>query len=53
MDAGCGTGGVGLWLTRALSVHLAGLDLSAAAVQHATARANAGLHRPDTPRAAA
>ncbi|TLS45009.1 class I SAM-dependent methyltransferase [Streptomyces montanus] len=41
VDAGCGTGGVGLWLARALSVHLAGLDLSAAAVQHATARATA------------
>jgi SAM-dependent methyltransferase len=41
VDAGCGTGGVGLWLARALSVHLAGIDLSAAAIQHATARATA------------
>jgi ubiquinone/menaquinone biosynthesis C-methylase UbiE len=38
VDAGCGTGGVGLWLARALSARLAGVDVSAAAVQHATAR---------------
>ncbi|MFK0112015.1 class I SAM-dependent methyltransferase [Streptomyces sp. NPDC091217] len=38
VDAGCGTGGVGLWLARAVSARLVGLDVSAAAVQHATAR---------------
>ncbi|MDW8803708.1 class I SAM-dependent methyltransferase [Streptomyces scabiei] len=41
VDAGCGTGGVGLWLARALSVRLAGIDLSAAAVGQATARITA------------
>jgi SAM-dependent methyltransferase len=38
VDAGCGTGGVGLWLARALSARLAGVDVSVTAVQHATAR---------------
>ncbi|MFJ3310285.1 class I SAM-dependent methyltransferase [Streptomyces sp. NPDC086549] len=39
VDAGCGTGGVGLWLARALSARLVGIDVSAAALQQATARA--------------
>ncbi|MDX3694773.1 methyltransferase domain-containing protein [Streptomyces europaeiscabiei] len=38
VDAGCGTGGVGLWLARALSVRLAGIDVSAAAIGQATDR---------------
>ncbi|MGW3957093.1 class I SAM-dependent methyltransferase [Streptomyces sp. NPDC004752] len=38
VDAGCGTGGVGLWLARALSVRLVGIDLATAAITQATAR---------------
>ncbi|RKN50087.1 class I SAM-dependent methyltransferase, partial [Streptomyces klenkii] len=38
VDAGCGTGGVGLWLARAMSARLAGLDLSPVAIAHAAAR---------------
>jgi ubiquinone/menaquinone biosynthesis C-methylase UbiE len=38
VDAGCGTGGVGLWLARALAVRLEGFDLSPAAVAQATDR---------------
>ncbi|WP_329140982.1 SAM-dependent methyltransferase [Streptomyces sp. NBC_00670] len=38
-DAGCGTGGVGLWLARALGVRLVGWDVSLAAVRLATGRA--------------
>ncbi|MFG2439697.1 class I SAM-dependent methyltransferase [Streptomyces sp. NPDC048508] len=38
VDARCGTGGVGLWLARALNVHLDGFDLSAVAIKEATAR---------------
>ncbi|MFJ3310478.1 class I SAM-dependent methyltransferase [Streptomyces sp. NPDC086549] len=38
VDAGCGTGGAGLWLARAVSARLVGIDVSAAAIQHATAR---------------
>ncbi|MFJ8769608.1 class I SAM-dependent methyltransferase [Streptomyces clavifer] len=38
VDAGCGTGGVGLWLARALAVGLSGFDLSPVAVARATAR---------------
>ncbi|MER5199820.1 class I SAM-dependent methyltransferase [Streptomyces sp. NPDC002755] len=38
MDAGCGTGGIGLWLARALSLRLVGFDLSAVAVAQAAAR---------------
>ncbi|MET7814193.1 class I SAM-dependent methyltransferase [Streptomyces sp. NPDC005395] len=38
-DLGCGTGGVGLWLARALDVHLLGVDISPAAVRLAEARA--------------
>ncbi|MET9451126.1 class I SAM-dependent methyltransferase [Streptomyces cinerochromogenes] len=38
VDAGCGTGGIGLWLARALALRLQGFDLSPAAVAQATAR---------------
>ncbi|MEW1721628.1 class I SAM-dependent methyltransferase [Streptomyces sp. NPDC093109] len=38
VDAGCGTGGIGLWLARALAARLAGFDISAVAVAQATAR---------------
>ncbi|WP_236067190.1 class I SAM-dependent methyltransferase [Streptomyces brasiliscabiei] len=38
VDAGCGTGGIGLWLARALSVRLEGIDVAAAAIEQATAR---------------
>ncbi|MFF3847925.1 class I SAM-dependent methyltransferase [Streptomyces sp. NPDC002328] len=38
VDAGCGTGGVGLWLARALAVDLEGLDISPVAVDRATFR---------------
>ena len=38
IDAGCGTGGVGLWLARALAVRLVGIDISPVAVAKATAR---------------
>lgn len=37
-DVGCGTGGVGLWLARALAVSLVGVDISAAAVAVASRR---------------
>ncbi|NDZ76975.1 class I SAM-dependent methyltransferase [Streptomyces sp. SID10853] len=37
-DLGCGSGGVGLWVARALAVHLVGVDISPAAVKLATAR---------------
>ncbi|MFF8035848.1 class I SAM-dependent methyltransferase [Streptomyces sp. NPDC016626] len=38
VDAGCGTGGIGLWLARALSLRLEGFDLSPAAVAQAAVR---------------
>ncbi|MER5556789.1 class I SAM-dependent methyltransferase [Streptomyces sp. NPDC002793] len=38
VDAGCGTGGIGLWLARALALRLDGFDLSPVAVNQATAR---------------
>ncbi|WUT01782.1 class I SAM-dependent methyltransferase (plasmid) [Streptomyces sp. NBC_00708] len=38
VDAGCGTGGIGLWLARALGVRVDGFDLSPEAVAQATAR---------------
>ncbi|MFJ3883015.1 class I SAM-dependent methyltransferase [Streptomyces sp. NPDC090077] len=38
VDAGCGTGGIGLWLARALAVRVAGFDLSPVAVVQAAAR---------------
>lgn len=37
-DIGCGTGGIGLWLARALAVELVGLDISSIAVQYAQQR---------------
>ncbi|MFB7600740.1 class I SAM-dependent methyltransferase [Streptomyces sp. NPDC056160] len=37
-DIGCGTGGVGLWLARALAADLVGVDLSATAVELARDR---------------
>lgn len=40
-DLGCGRGGPGLWLARALSVHLVGIDFSPVAVRLATLRAPA------------
>ncbi len=40
MDAGCGTGGVGLWLARALDAHLHGFDISLVAAAQATARSS-------------
>ncbi|WP_371801550.1 class I SAM-dependent methyltransferase (plasmid) [Streptomyces sp. NBC_01732] len=38
VDAGCGTGGIGLWLARALAVGLEGIDVSPVAVAQATLR---------------
>jgi ubiquinone/menaquinone biosynthesis C-methylase UbiE len=38
VDAGCGTGGTGLWLARALNLNLDGFDLSPAAVTRAATR---------------
>lgn len=38
VDVGCGTGGAGLWLARALSVSVVGIDVSAVAVKLAAAR---------------
>ncbi|WAX81274.1 class I SAM-dependent methyltransferase [Streptomyces sp. KMM 9044] len=38
VDAGCGTGGIGLWLARALSARLLGFDLSSVAVAQARGR---------------
>ncbi|MFD9483661.1 class I SAM-dependent methyltransferase [Streptomyces sp. NPDC059991] len=38
VDAGCGAGGIGLWLARALDVRLDGFDLSPVAVAQAAAR---------------
>ncbi|MFD9864470.1 class I SAM-dependent methyltransferase [Streptomyces alboflavus] len=40
-DIGCGTGGVGLWLARALAVRLIGVDISPVAVRLASTRAAA------------
>ncbi|MFJ2095528.1 class I SAM-dependent methyltransferase [Streptomyces sp. NPDC087901] len=47
VDAGCGTGGIGLWLARALAVRLEGFDLSPVATAQAAARRTAflGTHR--------
>ncbi|MFI1830713.1 methyltransferase domain-containing protein [Streptomyces sp. NPDC020412] len=36
LDLGCGTGGIGLWLARALHTHLTGIDISPQAVRLAT-----------------
>ncbi|MFD8963533.1 class I SAM-dependent methyltransferase [Streptomyces sp. NPDC059568] len=41
VDLGCGTGGAGLWLARALSVHLVGIDISPTAISLATRRSPA------------
>ncbi|WP_405557779.1 class I SAM-dependent methyltransferase [Streptomyces canus] len=38
VDLGCGTGGVGLWLARALGVSVTGVDISALAVRLAADR---------------
>lgn len=38
VDAACGTGGIGLWLARALALRLEGFDLSPVAITHATGR---------------
>ncbi|MEV3875431.1 class I SAM-dependent methyltransferase [Streptomyces sp. NPDC049906] len=38
VDAGCGTGGIGLWLARALALNLDGFDLSSVAVARAAVR---------------
>lgn len=38
VDVGCGTGGVGLWLARALAARLLGLDISSTATAIATER---------------
>lgn len=38
VDLGCGCGGPGLWLARALSANLVGIDFSAVAVRFATGR---------------
>ncbi|MFC4035266.1 class I SAM-dependent methyltransferase [Streptomyces polygonati] len=43
VDAGCGTGGTGLWLARALSARLVGIDLSPVAIEQAGARRAAFL----------
>ncbi|MFF9490459.1 YcaO-like family protein [Streptomyces sp. NPDC014676] len=40
VDAGCGTGGVGLWLARALAACLHGFDVSTVAVAQATDRSS-------------
>lgn len=45
VDLGCGRGGPGLWLARALSVHLTAVDHSATAVELASSRA-AGFVEP-------
>jgi ubiquinone/menaquinone biosynthesis C-methylase UbiE len=39
VDLGCGRGGPGLWLARALAAHLVGVDFSPVAVELATGRA--------------
>lgn len=41
VDAGCGAGGIGLWLARALAVRLVGFDLSPVAVAQAAGRSTA------------
>ncbi|BBC28773.1 Methyltransferase [Streptomyces graminofaciens] len=38
VDAGCGTGGIGLWLARALNARLEGIDISPVALARATRR---------------
>ncbi|MDX2758372.1 class I SAM-dependent methyltransferase [Streptomyces europaeiscabiei] len=46
VDAGCGTGGIGLWLARALAVRLEGIDISPVALAQATKRQGRFVH-PD------
>ncbi|MFE2848112.1 class I SAM-dependent methyltransferase [Streptomyces scopuliridis] len=41
VDLGCGTGGAGLWLARALSAHLVGIDISPTAITLAARRSPA------------
>ncbi len=43
VDLGCGSGGVGLWLARALHVPVVGIDISPRAIELAAARAPAFL----------
>ncbi|WP_327389164.1 class I SAM-dependent methyltransferase [Streptomyces sp. NBC_01207] len=43
VDLGCGTGGIGLWLARALNVPVVGIDISPRAVELAAARTPAFL----------
>ncbi|MEU2502771.1 MULTISPECIES: class I SAM-dependent methyltransferase [Streptomyces] len=50
VDAGCGAGGIGLWLARALAVRLTAFDLSPIATAQATAR-RAHFLGPHTDRA--
>lgn len=45
VDMGCGTGGVGLWLSRALALRLIGVDISSTAIELAAARRPAFLPR--------
>lgn len=47
VDLGCGRGGTGLWLARALSARLVGIDLSPVGISLAAARVPAFL--PDRP----
>lgn len=46
IDAGCGTGGVGLWLARSLAANVIGIDISPVAIDLATAR-RAGFVTPE------
>ncbi|MFF3127961.1 class I SAM-dependent methyltransferase [Streptomyces sp. NPDC057908] len=47
VDAGCGTGGIGLWLARALDSDLIGVDLSPVAVREAATRRSGFGLAPD------
>ncbi|MFJ1936549.1 class I SAM-dependent methyltransferase [Kitasatospora sp. NPDC088160] len=49
VDLACGTGGTGLWLARALTAHLDGIDISDTAIGLATAR-RAAFVAPDRAR---
>lgn len=40
VDLACGTGGAGLWLARALTLRLTGIDISSTAITLATARSD-------------
>lgn len=52
IDAGCGAGGIGLWLARALAVRLVGFDISPVAAAQATTRRAHFLGEGSTGRAA-